>query len=1080
MAVDYAAIRAENERRYGTDIGRIGPMLLADRYDNRAHFIYELLQNAEDAFSRNTSSIAPRSINFALSPTALRVSHFGAPFTEANVRGICGIAESTKDLTAIGRFGIGFKSVYAFTDRPQIHSASEHFAIESFVWPIAIEPCDMQSEETVFILPLTGNDATAFADITQGLRTLGPRALLFLRHIEEIAWSISDSASGLYLRGKPEVVGANARKIVVLGQGDRPKDSVEESWLVFSREVRTHDNVSAGFVEVAFALAKDEESGGGSVLPVVDSALIVFFPTVVPTHLGFLVQGPYRTTPSRDNIPRHDPWNQHLVQETATLLVEALHSLRDFGLLSTSALRSLPLDRANFCEGEMFAPLFAAVREALSSQPLLPRFDGGHASAKNVKLARTQELRELVSPSQLAELFGESSETFWLSEDVTQDRTPELRQYMIRELNIVEATPETMLPRLNKTFLEKQTDEWILRLYEFLLGQSALLRQGRLSDVPLVRLENGSHVTAENAGKPQAFLPGPTATDFPTVRRSVCRSKAARVLLSTLGLTEPDPVDDVIWNLLPKYAAQSKNLTEYDADIQRILTAFGTDSKGQREKLVNALRETPFVRVVDAGDQSKRIARPDLVYIATQRLKDLFEGVPRVYLVDETYPCLRGEAVRELLEACGATRYLQPVRVPSRFTWQELVEMRTGAGSTAGGEINDFTLRGLDQLLKSLANLNTESAAKKAALLWEALCDVVDRRSPSVFLGTYSWFYRTQRSCVFDAAFVLRLNEASWVPDRNGVLQSPEFVVFQETGWKANPSLLSKVSFKPAVIEILAKEAGIEPGLLELLKKLGVTSEAELRKRLGIKDEAEQTQATRGFETLDGAVSNLLSGASEPTAPISAPAGPEPTGTGASNKPMGASSVAHSGWDTLANGSAGGDKTAATDGGGPPKLSPREARNFVSYLAAHPVDEESDPDGLIHASRLALEDKAISLILMHEPTLERTRTNNPGFDLVALDGAGAPVKWIEVKAMTCTMQDRPVGMSHTQFECARQHGTSYWLYIVERAGSGDQARLVRIQDPAGRARTFTFDRGWLNIAQSDDSTAPTTAEHPEE
>ena len=111
----------------------------------------------------------------------------------------------------------------------------------------------------------------------------------------------------------------------------------------------------------------------------------------------------------------------------------------------------------------MFAPLsLAAVREALSSpQPLLPRFDGGHASAKNVKLARTQELRELVSPSQLAELFGESSETFWLSEDVTQDRTPELRQYMIRELNIVVATPETMLPNSTRRSLEKQTDEWI-------------------------------------------------------------------------------------------------------------------------------------------------------------------------------------------------------------------------------------------------------------------------------------------------------------------------------------------------------------------------------------------------------------------------------------------------------------------------------------------------------------------------------------------------------------------------------------------------------------------------------------------
>src|SRR5690242_15168724 len=122
MAIDYDAIRAENEKRYGTEIGRIGPMLLADRYDDRAHFIYELLQNAEDALRRRGPWDGPRSVTFDLSANALRVEHYGAPFTEADVRGICGIAESTKDLTSIGRFGIGFKSVYAFTDRPEVHS----------------------------------------------------------------------------------------------------------------------------------------------------------------------------------------------------------------------------------------------------------------------------------------------------------------------------------------------------------------------------------------------------------------------------------------------------------------------------------------------------------------------------------------------------------------------------------------------------------------------------------------------------------------------------------------------------------------------------------------------------------------------------------------------------------------------------------------------------------------------------------------------------------------------------------------------------------------------------------------------
>ena len=119
MACDYTAIRRDNQRRYGSDIFRIGPMLLADRYDDRTHFIFEILQNAEDALARRVRRQGFRAVSFLLTKNALRASHFGRPFDEPDVRGICGIAESTKDLTAIGRFGIGFKSVYAFTDRPR-------------------------------------------------------------------------------------------------------------------------------------------------------------------------------------------------------------------------------------------------------------------------------------------------------------------------------------------------------------------------------------------------------------------------------------------------------------------------------------------------------------------------------------------------------------------------------------------------------------------------------------------------------------------------------------------------------------------------------------------------------------------------------------------------------------------------------------------------------------------------------------------------------------------------------------------------------------------------------------------------
>lgn len=44
-----------------------------------------------------------------------------------------------------------------------------------------------------------------------------------------------------------------------------------------------------------------------------------------------------------------------------------------------------------------------------------------------------------------------------------------------------------------------------------------------------------------------------------------------------------------------------------------------------------------------------------------------------------------------------------------------------------------------------------------------------------------------------------------------------------------------------------------------------------------------------------------------------------------------------------------------------------------------------------------------------------------------------------------------------------EKGNRYWFYIVENATS-DEPRILEIQDPAGNARTFTFDEGWREIA----------------
>jgi hypothetical protein len=1090
---NYEAICDENRRRYGTDIGRIGPMLLADRYDDRTHFIFELLQNAEDALGRRGTWNGQRKVTFTLEPGKLLLSHFGQPFDEADVRGVCGIAESTKGKLSIGRFGIGFKSVYTFTDRPEIHSGDDCFAIQDYVQPTGANHIERQPDETLIVLPLKDGDATAQDEIVDGLKRLGPNALLFLRHIEEINWNVRAGVSGAYLRSSPDPLDENVHKITVIGQeSDQPE--VDQNWLVFHRDVFSPEGDKVGRVEVAFALqpVKDQPDTW-TVAPVATSPLVVFFPTAVETNLGFYVQGPYRTTPSRDNIPRHDSWNKHLVEETSELLVEALRWLRDRSMLDTTALRCLPLDREKFPDGSMFAPMFGAVRKALLEEPLLPRFDGGYVAASRARLARTQDLRELFSPQQVAHLFG-GEVSAWLTGDITPDRTPEIRQYVMRELGVTEVTPTTIVPRLSREFLEAQPDDWILQLYEFLNGQEAALRR-RLDTVPLVRLADGRHVVAREGGKPQAFLPSNIETGFPTVHRSVCASQEARLFLISLGITAPDPVDDVIWNVLPKYQGNEVDVDDdqYASDINRILTAFNTDSNTQKEKLLAVLRETSFLMVVDAGDGKGYVGKPGDSYLATDRLQQLFSGVSNVMIVDGAYDCLRGEGVRMLLEACGAVRYPRPIEAPEALTHIERQQLRREAGHevTSGhnDQIVDWVLQGFEELLGILPSFPPEQRAERARLLWESLGDLEERRGRGIFEGSYKWSHYGSYRKDFPAKFVRRLNEAAWVPDAEGDLQPPRLAIFDNLGWKSNPFLQTKIAFKPPIIDQLAKEAGIDPAALDLLRKLGITSVADLTSRLGIVEPAEEPETVNSppepepevapppeddGDVYDDAkdlygdgMPDIPPGSADPDAGDASGIGGGGSGGGHDKGGTGGSrgGGGHKGGGSPGTGDKGGDGRSR-DSGSPGKRAPGSdgVRPFISYVGAHAEEDEPDPDGLDQASRMQIEGKAIDKIIQEEPSLRRTQEGNPGFDLFEADANGNLTRWVEVKSMTGSLENRPVGLSRTQFEMAQQKRGAYWLYVVEHATT--EARVLRIQDPAGRARTFTFDRGWAAIAQN--------------
>ena len=1052
MPIDYDAIRTENERKYGTDIKRIGGMLLADRYDDLTHFIFEVLQNAEDALAkRGASWNGSRTVKFSLSSDALTISHFGKPFDEADIRGVCGIGESTKDLTDIGRFGIGFKSVYAFTDAPEVHSAGEHFAIHNYVHPQQVAARNSTPEETVIYIPFKEDEPDAKDKILASLRNLNTQTLLFLRQIDQIQWSDDDGDSGLYKRSNRETINSITSKVKLIGQDDS-----EEEYIVFSREVFNNEGVGVGHVEIAFNLAnEDGYNAEQSVQPVKNSPLVVFFPTVLITGMGFIMQGPYRTTPSRDNVPEYDDWNRYLVRETAILLTKALGELRELGMLSISVLECLPLEVPE----NRYRPLFNQVRDTLASQKLLPAHGGGYISGKNAKLARSRELCNLVSPAQLTRLFTARESLHWLSDEITANRTRQLHKYLTDMLGVGEIAPLGLIQKLTKAFLEEQTDQWTERLYEFLNGRQGI-NKFSMRNVPLVRLDDGAHTVALIDGQPQAYLPTENETDFPTVHNNVCQSDEAIEFLKFMGIREPDLVDDIIENVLPRYISTHVRVSnsKYQSDIKRILDAYKTDSREQRDRLLSELRKARFLAATDSNGATQFV-QPTQAYQATDALKNLFAEVPGVLFVDNSRDYLRGERIRDLLRAVGTPEYLVRVKTDPSLSSEEKRELRLECGSadiTREVGTEDYTLMGLDALLAALLTLSADDVSARAKMLWDALRNFEQRnRGNWAFRGTYRWFYYSNRQAQFPAHFVRTLNSRAWVPDKDGSLHPPGDVIFDDTGWSENPILESGIKFMPGGVKELARQFGMEPEAISLLKQHGITSAEQVRERLGINVDApsaDSSNAVLSSHEADSAHGDAADNKSVNGVETFAPNQTSDTAVPRENRhrPI-RDSQAKSEY-----------RPASTPG---PQNNTNVRENFVSYVAVNQSQDDEEANGLSHQERLSLESQAIGFILSEEPNLRKTPPNNPGFDLFELDAQNVPMRWVEVKSMKGAFDNRPVTLTSTQFEFAQEKQNAYWLYVVENAGNPDLARIIRIRNPAGKARNFTFDKGWREAAE---------------
>lgn len=396
--------------------------LFAGQYSENNHFIYELLQNADD--------VGATFITFVYQEKQLTVYHNGSPFTEANVEAICSVMDGTKDKNdaqTIGHFGFGFKSVFKYTDRPEVYSDQEAFAIERYLLPAEIplgdfpkdceyqvggqivHPFEKSEHSTKFVLPFKAgleNAGIDPRDISKKLAGLEPEILLFLEHIQTLTWIdettgnhgeykrvVEEESSNKERSGFGQICSCKATRSI------DDKDSSESLRYLVYEDVFPLMEMTSACVKIAFKFQK------AAISPADNAKIWVFFPTTDDSQLKFLVHGTYQTPISREKIITDSNFNRKLLRKTEDLAVKILPDLCERKLMSQTVLREVLLPSFG---ASCFPLLKEKITAVFQKEAFLPTSDGneGYSCPDALRLPVPYDMPRIISRQQIISMGG--------------------------------------------------------------------------------------------------------------------------------------------------------------------------------------------------------------------------------------------------------------------------------------------------------------------------------------------------------------------------------------------------------------------------------------------------------------------------------------------------------------------------------------------------------------------------------------------------------------------------------------------------------------------------------------------------
>ncbi|XRQ09242.1 sacsin N-terminal ATP-binding-like domain-containing protein [Actinomadura welshii] len=402
---------AESVAALAVEFGKLPPSIrgalgrattnAAQLSDDQLQGLAELLQNADD--------VGADAAFFLVEDDRLLFGHNGSDLTLPDVWGLTipWLSEKSDSADALGRFGIGLKTLQSLSEYLEAHNGHFHLSLgRSSLRATGTGPAwpgQPESATTVFVVPFQRR-ATTKEEVVKWLRGWGDAGLLFLRSLRSVTLLDSDGATVQRLH----IAGGRADTLNLEGaETTRTEMSTDDgrTWLLYRRNAPSPASSRVGKaqaattqVSIAFPKFADDEGFIHVGLP------------LRPVSLPFRFAGQFDPLANRRGIA-DSRWNLDVLELIAALWLDA--SLDLFSIEARMAWAAVPLiaefDEDALTTGQLREALARSLmREARLAFADGVRLDGGdgvtHALADLAY--ETPDLTGILSNGDIRKLTG--------------------------------------------------------------------------------------------------------------------------------------------------------------------------------------------------------------------------------------------------------------------------------------------------------------------------------------------------------------------------------------------------------------------------------------------------------------------------------------------------------------------------------------------------------------------------------------------------------------------------------------------------------------------------------------------------